>query len=185
MVKAARSSCGPTSSQSKRRRDQRTGHRPHRVHRRGRTAVAVLVGVDQHAVPPRALPLGGDQLGRGVCQRPRHRMGEVPHGVLVVAARDRHEHVDPSRSRGLGIALEVEGRAAPCAAAVRRPRPRPPNSVPSAGSRSNITQSGRSGRSARALHAFMSMQPMFTIQAQRVGRVDQRVGPIPSLLRAR
>ena len=36
---------------------------------------------------------------------------------------------------------------------------------PSDGSRSKSTKSGRSGRSTREYHAFMSMQPMFTIQS--------------------
>ena len=47
--------------------------------------------------------------------------------------------------------------------------------TPSDGSRSNMTQSGRSGLSTREDHAFMSMQPMFDHPEQRELVVDERV----------
>ena len=57
IVNAAGSRSGTTSSHVERRRHRRARPRAHRVDRRDRLALAVLVRVDQHAAAPRLRPL--------------------------------------------------------------------------------------------------------------------------------
>ena len=97
IVNAAGSRSGVSSSQCKRRGHRGPRPRPHRVGGRRRAAQPVLVGVDQHAVALRLLPLGRDQV--------RVRAAPAP------APRPRRTR---ARRRGRCAARSAPARACPC-----------------------------------------------------------------------
>ena len=80
---------------AQRRRDRRARVRPHRVDRRDRLPLAVLVRVDQDAAPLRLRPLGRDQPAVRPRQRRRDDRRELARLLVRVPPLDRDEHVHP------------------------------------------------------------------------------------------
>ena len=162
--KAFGSSPSRTSSQRSGVETGRARMRPHRVGRRDRLALAVLVRVDQDAAPLRLRPLGRDQPAVGAGERAGDDLGELARLVVRVPPLDRHEHVHAvaaARLRETGEPERVE-HLLDEQRDLDRPR----------GTRRRRRGRGRRGRSraapglsTREYHVFRSMQPMFTIQS--------------------
>ena len=118
----------------------------------------------QHAAAPRLRPLGRRELGMGTHDRAGDDLGEAPRIGIRRPPVERHEHVEPLATRRLRERARARARRA-----VRAARAPPRSSVtraPRASDRDRRARSpGRSGRSTREYQAFMSMQPMFTIQS--------------------
>ena len=149
---------------AQRRRDRRARLRPHRVDRRDRLPLAVLVRVDQHAAALRLRPLGRDEPAVRARERAGDDLRELARLLVRVPPLDRDEHVHARRCRSSSGTPTRPSASSTCltssATSITSGKP-----TSAAGSRSKSTKSGRSGLSTREYHVFRSMQPMFTIQS--------------------
>ena len=94
IVNARRVEVGLDLVPRERRRHRRAGTRAHRVRRRDRLALAVLVRVDQHPSASRLRPLRRRELRVRADDRRRHELGERPRVVVGRAPVERDEDVD-------------------------------------------------------------------------------------------
>ena len=98
---------------AKRRRHRGARPRPHRVGRRDRLPLAVLVRVDQHAAPLRLRPLRRREPAMRARDRAGDDLRELARVVERVAALDRHEHVHAVGARRLRERRRGRARRAP------------------------------------------------------------------------